>query len=192
MRTRPAGGCDVLIVGAGPAGLAAAVYAASEGLGTQILELTVPGGQAGTSSLIRNYLGFPHGVNGEDLMWRAFQQAWLFGADLVLAPGATGLEARGRDRVVRPSDGGEVTARAVILASACRTTWSSSLTGRDVAGWPLERAPLLLETSLPGVFAAGDVRYRSVKRVASAVGEGAIAVQLVHEYLAEPAAPSEP
>jgi thioredoxin reductase (NADPH) len=333
MRTRPAGGCDVLIVGAGPAGLAAAVYAASEGLGTQILELAVPGGQAGTSSLIRNYLGFPHGVNGEDLMWRAFQQAWLFGADLVLAQGATGLEARGRDRVVRLSDGGEVTARAVILATGVawrrlgvpalealagsgvfygaagtearavrgehvfvvgagnsagqaalhlarfaasvtivaiehdlgermsdylvqqlmatpnvslrmhhevvdghgrgrlggltlrdrdsgattavdasavfiligaepRTEWLEGaverdeggylLTGRDVVGWPLERAPLLLETSLPGVFAAGDVRYRSVKRVASAVGEGAIAVQLVHEYLAEPAAPSEP
>jgi thioredoxin reductase (NADPH) len=337
MRTRPAGGCDVLIVGAGPAGLAAAVYAASEGLGTQILELAVPGGQAGTSSLIRNYLGFPHGVSGEDLMLRAFQQAWLFGADLVLAQGATGLAARGRGRVVRLSDGGEVAARAVILATGVawrrlgvpalealagsgvfygaagteamavrgedvfvvgagnsagqaalhlaghaasvtivaiehdlgermsdylvqqllatpnvalrlhhevvdgrgrgrlegltlrdrdsgaveavaasavfvligaepRTDWLDGvverdergyvLTGRDVveggrprARWPLERPPLLLETSLPGVFAAGDVRYRSVKRVASAVGEGAIAVQLVHEYLAEPAGP---
>jgi thioredoxin reductase (NADPH) len=337
MRVQPAKGCDVLIVGAGPAGLAAAVYAASEGLGTQILELAVPGGQAGTSSLIRNYLGFPHGVSGEDLTWRAFQQAWLFGADLVLAQGATGLAARGRDRVVHFSDGGEVAARAVILATGVdwrrlgvpalealagsgvfygaagteamavrgedvfvvgagnsagqaalhlaryaasvtivaiehdldermsdylvqqllatpnvalrmhhevvdgrgrgrlegltlrdrdsgateevdasavfvligaepRTDWLDGvvardergyvLTGRDVveggrpgARWPLERPPLLLETSLPGVFAAGDVRYRSVKRVASAVGEGAIAVQLVHEYLAEPAGP---
>jgi thioredoxin reductase (NADPH) len=95
MRTRPAEGCDLAIVGAGPAGLAAAVYAASEGLGTQILELVVPGGQAGTSSLIRNYLGFPHGVSGEDLAWRAIQQAWLFGADLVMAQAATGLEVRG-------------------------------------------------------------------------------------------------
>jgi thioredoxin reductase (NADPH) len=333
MRTRPAEGCDLAIVGAGPAGLAAAVYAASEGLGTQILELVVPGGQAGTSSLIRNYLGFPHGVSGDDLTSRAVQQAWLFGADLVMAQAATGLEVRGDRRVVRLSDGGEVAAKAVILATGVawrrlgvpalealagsgvfygaagtearavrgehvfvvgagnsagqaalhlarfaasvtmvaiehdlhermsdylvqqllatpnvfyrlhhevvdghgrrrlegltlrdrvsgattpvdasalfvligaepRTEWLEGaverdgrgyvLTGRDVAGWPLERAPLLLETSLPGVFAAGDVRYRSVKRVASAVGEGAIAVQLVHEYLAEPATPSGP
>jgi thioredoxin reductase (NADPH) len=338
LQTRPAtGGCDVLIVGAGPAGLAAAVYAASEGLQTRVLEPAIPGGQAGTSSLIRNYLGFPHGVSGEDLTWRAFEQAWLFGADLVLAQAATGLEARGSDRMVRLSDGGEVAARAVILASGVawrrlgvpalealagsgvfygaagtearavrgedvfvvgagnsagqaalhlarfaasvtivaverdlgermsdylvqqieatpnvtrrmrhevvdghgrgrlegltlrdrdsgettavdasavfvligaepRTDWLHGvverdergyvLTGRDLVeggrpptGWPLQRAPLLLETSLPGVFAAGDVRYRSVKRVASAVGEGAIAVQLVHEYLAEPTGP---
>jgi thioredoxin reductase (NADPH) len=338
LQTRPAtGGCDVLIVGAGPAGLAAAVYAASEGLQTRVLEPAIPGGQAGTSSLIRNYLGFPHGVSGEDLTWRAFEQAWLFGADLVLAQAATGLEARGSDRMVRLSDGGEVAARAVILATGVawrrlgvpalealagsgvfygaagtearavrgedvfvvgagnsagqaalhlarfaasvtivaverdlgermsdylvqqieatpnvtrrmrhevvdghgrgrlegltlrdrdsgettavdasavfvligaepRTDWLQGvverdergyvLTGRDLVeggrpptGWPLQRAPLLLETSLPGVFAAGDVRYRSVKRVASAVGEGAIAVQLVHEYLAEPTGP---
>jgi thioredoxin reductase (NADPH) len=338
LQTRPAtGGCDVLIVGAGPAGLAAAVYAASEGLQTRVLEPAIPGGQAGTSSLIRNYLGFPHGVSGEDLTWRAFEQAWLFGADLVLAQAATGLEARGSDRMVRLSDGGEVAARAVILATGVawrrlgvpalealagsgvfygaagtearavrgedvfvvgagnsagqaalhlarfaasvtivaverdlgermsdylvqqieatpnvtrrmrhevvdghgrgrlegltlrdrdsgettavdasavfvligaepRTDWLHGvverdergyvLTGRDLVeggrpptGWPLQRAPLLLETSLPGVFAAGDVRYRSVKRVASAVGEGAIAVQLVHEYLAEPTGP---
>jgi thioredoxin reductase (NADPH) len=338
LQTRPAtGGCDVLIVGAGPAGLAAAVYAASEGLQTRVVEPAIPGGQAGTSSLIRNYLGFPHGVSGEDLTWRAFEQAWLFGADLVLAQAATRLEARGSDRMVRLSDGGEVAARAVILATGVawrrlgvpalealagsgvfygaagtearavrgedvfvvgagnsagqaalhlarfaasvtivaverdlgermsdylvqqieatpnvtrrmrhevvdghgrgrlegltlrdrdsgettavdasavfvligaepRTDWLHGvverdergyvLTGRDLVeggrpptGWPLQRAPLLLETSLPGVFAAGDVRYRSVKRVASAVGEGAIAVQLVHEYLAEPTGP---
>ena len=334
LQTRPAtGGCDVLIVGAGPAGLAAAVYAASEGLQTRVLEPAIPGGQAGTSSLIRNYLGFPHGVSGEDLTWRAFEQAWLFGADLVLAQAATGLEARGSDRMVRLSDGGEVAARAVILATGVawrrlgvpalealagsgvfygaagtearavrgedvfvvgagnsagqaalhlarfaasvtivaverdlgermsdylvqqieatpnvtrrmrhevvdghgrgrlegltlrdrdsgettavdasavfvligaepRTDWLHGvverdergyvLTGRDLVeggrpptGWPLQRAPLLLETSLPGVFAAGDVRYRSVKRVASAVGEGAMAVTLVHRYLGE-------
>jgi thioredoxin reductase (NADPH) len=333
--TRPAtGSCDVLIVGAGPAGLAAAVYAASEGLATQVLEPGVPGGQAGTSSLIRNYLGFPYGLSGEELTSRAVQQAWLFGADLVLARAATRLRAAGPDRVVRLSGGGEVTARAVILATGVawrrlgvpalealngagvfygaagsearamrgedvfvvgagnsagqaavhlsayaasvtivtiderlgefmsdylvqtvqatpniavvphtevvdghgrqrlegltlrdrhtgatrtvaasavfvligaepRTDWLEGvvardergyvLTGRDLLGaggrppasWPLERPPLLLETSLPGVFAAGDVRYRSVKRVASAVGEGSIAVQLVHEYLAE-------
>ena len=160
LQTRPAaGGCDVLIVGAGPAGLAVAVYAASEGLQTRVLEPSIPGGQAGTSSLIRNYLGFPHGLSGEDLTWRMFQQAWLFGAE----PRTDWL-----DGIVERDQGGYV------------------LTGRDLvgSGWPLERAPMPLETSLPGVFAAGDVRCRSVKRVASAVGEGANAVQLVHEYLA--------
>jgi thioredoxin reductase (NADPH) len=330
--TSPApGGCDVLIVGAGPAGLAAAVYAASEGFATQVLEPGVPGGQAGTSSLIRNYLGFPYGLSGDELTTRAMEQAWLFGAELILAQAATGLRADGPDRVVTLSDGGEVAAKAVILATGAawrrlgvpalealngagvfygaagsearamrgedvfvfgagnsagqaavhlatyaksvtivtiderlgefmsdylvqkvratpnvavllhtevvdghgrqrlesltlrdrhsgdtrtvaasalfvligaepRTDWLEGtvardergyvLTGHDLwtppAGWPLKRPPLLLETSLPGVFAAGDVRYRSVKRVASAVGEGSIAVQLVHQYLAEP------
>ena len=334
MRTHPvAGGCDVLIVGAGPAGLAAAVYAASEGYEAQVLEPAVPGGQAGTSSQIRNYLGFPYGLSGDELTMRAVQQAWLFGADLILAQAATGLRADGHQRVVRLSDGTEVVTRAVILATGVawrrlgvpalealngsgvfygaagsearamrgehvfvvgagnsagqaavhlstyaasvtivtiderlgefmsdylvqkvqatpnvtvvlhtevvdghgrqrlegltlrdrhtgatrtvaasavfvligaepRTDWLDGvverdergyvLTGRDLLrdgrlppSWPLERPPLLLETSLPGVFAAGDVRYRSVKRVASAVGEGSIAVQLVHEYLAD-------
>ncbi len=335
MRTTPApGGCDLLIVGAGPAGLAAAVYAGSEGLAAQVLEPSVPGGQAGTSSHIRNYLGFPYGLSGDELTQRAFQQAWLFGADLILAQAATGLRPSGADRVVRLSDGTEVTARAVILATGVawrrlgvpslealngagvfygaagsearamrgedvfvvgagnsagqaaihlsgyaasvtivtiderlgefmsdylvqevtatpnikvvlhtevvdghgrqrlegltlrdrhtgatrtvpasamfvligaepRTDWLEGvverdergyvLTGRDLwdadrprpGGWPLKRPPLSLETSLPGVFAAGDVRYRSVKRVASAVGEGSIAVQQVHEYLAD-------
>jgi thioredoxin reductase (NADPH) len=338
MRTHPvAGGCDILIVGAGPAGLAAAVYAASEGFEAQVLEPAVPGGQAGTSSQIRNYLGFPYGLSGDELTMRAVQQAWLFGADLILAQAATGLRAVGRRRVVRLSDGTEVGTRAVILATGVawrrlgvpalealngsgvfygaagsearamrgervfvvgagnsagqaavhlstyaasvtivtiderlgdfmsdylvrkvqatpnitvvlhtevvdghgrqrlegltlrdrhtgatrtvaasavfiligaepRTDWLDGvverdergyvLTGRDLLrdgrpppSWPLERPPLLLETSLPGVFAAGDVRYRSVKRVASAVGEGSIAVQLVHEYLAEPGGP---
>src|SRR5919112_2032352 len=116
--TRPVpGGCDVLIVGAGPAGLAAAVYAASEGFATQVLEPGVPGGQAGTSSQIRNYLGFPYGLSGDELTTRAMQQAWLFGADFILAQAATGLRADGPDRVVTLSDGGEVAARAVILAT---------------------------------------------------------------------------
>jgi thioredoxin reductase (NADPH) len=329
--TRPAAGSyDLVIVGAGPAGLAAAVYAASEGLDTLVLEPRVVGGQAGTSTMIRNYLGFPRGIGGGDLANRALEQAWLFGANLVLAQRATGLRADGPRRLVRLSDGSEVGADAVVVASGVawrrlgvprlealvgagvfygaagaearamegqdvfvvgagnsagqaalhlakhaasvtllargpdlaasmsdyliqeleqapnvavrlrtqvvdgaggrrleglrlrrrgersteevpaaalfvmiggepRTDWLAAverddrgyvLTGHDLLGpdglppgWPHRRPPLLLETSLPGVFAAGDVRHRSVKRVASAVGEGAVAVQLVHQYL---------
>jgi thioredoxin reductase (NADPH) len=321
--------CDVAVLGAGPAGLAAAVYAASEGLNTLVLEQDLPGGQAGTSSLIRNYLGFPHGLSGDDLTNRAIEQAWLFGMNTMLVR-ADGLSAHGLDRVVRMADGRQVTARTVVIATGVtwrrlgvpalealvgagvfygaagaearamagqdvyvigggnsagqaaihlaryaasvtmvvrgpglatsmssylvseisetanisvrpatevidgrgrcsletltlrhrtsgvtdtvpaaalfvmigaepRTAWLEGsvqrddrgflLTGRDlhqagkpVGGWPLDRPPLLLETSMPGVFAAGDVRHRSIKRVASAVGEGATAIQLVHEY----------
>jgi thioredoxin reductase (NADPH) len=330
--TRPEDGAyDLVIVGAGPAGLAAAVYAASEGLATLVVEPKVAGGQAGTSALIRNYLGFPRGIGGGDLANRALEQAWLFGANLVLAQRATGLRADGRRRLVRLSEGGEVAADAVLVASGVswrrlgvprlealvgagvfygaagaearavegedvfvvgagnsagqaalhlarhaasvtllvrgpelsqrmadylvreieagpnlavrlrtrvvdglgdrrleglrletgggteevaaaalfvmiggepRTEWLAGverddrgyvLTGHDLLGdgrpppgWPHARPPLLLETSVPGVFAAGDVRHRSVKRVASAVGEGAVAVQLVHQYLERP------
>jgi thioredoxin reductase (NADPH) len=326
---------DLAIVGAGPAGLAAAVTAASEGLATLVVEPEVFGGQAGTSSLIRNYPGFPHGITGDDLAFRSFEQAWLFGTNFVFAQAVVALTPRGLQRRLRLSDSREVVARTVILAPGVawrrlgvsnlealvgagvfygaagsearamrgqqvfvvgagnsagqaavhlaehaasvavlvrgdalgatmsdylvqelqatanisvrlhtevvdghgsgrlerltlrdhrngvtetvaaaglfvligaepRTSWLRQtvgcdqrgylLTGRDLAsaggspaGWPLARPPLYLETSLPGVFAAGDVRHRSVKRVASAVGEGAIAVQLVHEYLAEQA-----
>ncbi len=328
--TPGAGSYDLVIVGAGPAGLAAAVYAASEGLDTLVVEPQVAGGQAGTSAMIRNYLGFPRGIGGGDLANRALEQAWLFGANLVLAQRATGLRADGPRRLVRLSEGSEVSAEAVVVASGVswrrlgvpelealvgtgvfygaagaearamegqevfvvgagnsagqaalhlarhaatvtllvrgpdlaksmseyliqeleqapnvavrlrtqvvgglgghrleglvlrhrdtetidevpaaalfvmiggepRTEWLAGverddrgyiLTGHDLlgpggtlAGWPLQRPPLLLETSIPGVFAAGDVRHRSVKRVASAVGEGAMAVTLVHRYL---------
>jgi thioredoxin reductase (NADPH) len=321
--------CDVVIVGAGAAGLTAAVYAASEGLDTVLLEQAISGGQAGTSPLIRNYPGFPHGVNGGFLMEQTCEQAWLMGAHIVFAQQAVGLERRGDDRVVHLRDGSEVCARAALigtgiawrrlgvprlealvgmgvfygaavsesramqgqdvfivgagnsagqaaihLARHARTVTlvvrSASLgrsmsaylvreiestpnvvvryrtevidggggerlerltlvdrarqasdevaaaalfimiggephtqwlpkelardeqgylaTGRDVlhqfpADWSAGRDPLPLETSMPGVFAAGDVRRDSIKRVASAVGEGATAVRLVHEYL---------
>src|SRR4030095_9699629 len=118
LRTRPdISTCDVAIVGGGPAGLAAAVYAASEGLRTLVLERDVPGGQAGTSSLIRNYLGFPGGLSGDDLTNRALEPAWLFGAHLVVSQAATTLTADGPARVVRISDGSQITARAVVLAN---------------------------------------------------------------------------
>lgn len=324
--------CDVAILGAGPAGLAAAVYAASEGLHTVVIEAEMSGGQAGTTSHIRNYLGFAHGVSGSHLAEQACEQAWLFGADMVFAQTAAGLTARGCDRIVTLAAGSRVVAGAVIIATGVswrrlgvpslealvgagvfygaagsearamqgqdvlvvgagnsagqaalhlsrhaarvtmlvrgtsldrsmsrylvreidqtpnievrlgvevtegqgsgtleavrlrdrgtgaeeivpasalfvmigadpRTEWlppdiaradrgfirtgRDLLQGTEIAPWALQRPPLLLETSIPGVFAAGDVRYRSVKRVASAVGEGATAVHLIHEYLTE-------
>jgi thioredoxin reductase (NADPH) len=326
--------CEVAIVGAGPAGLAAAVYAASEGFDTVLLEQAVSGGQAGTSPLIRNYPGFPHGVNGGVLMERTCEQAWLMGAHIVFAQQAVGLERRGDERVVHLLDGSELRARAVVIATGVewrrlgvprlealvgsgvfygaaasesramqgqdvfivgagnsagqaalhlaqhartvtllvrRDSFAASMssylvraiestpnivvrhrtevvdgdgvdrlehitltdrargtveevpaaalfimiggephtgwlpdeivrdpqgyvvTGRDLltetgVHWEPDREPLLLETSLPGVFAAGDVRQGSIKRVASAVGEGATVVRLAHEYLRDDAA----
>ncbi len=319
---------DLLVVGAGPAGLSAAVYGASEGLRTTVLDAGAVGGQAGSSSLIRNYLGFPRGLGGGELAQRAYQQAWLFGAQFRLTHRATSLEPRDGRHVVRTGDGTEITARAVVLALgveyrrldapgltelegagvyygasmseaqalagesvyvvgggnsagqaalhlaryACkvrilvrgpslaatmsqylidtidrdpnvevsphtevaaalgdgklerlelrtpagietaraaalivligahphtewlpdeiaRDQWGYLATGPGAPGWPLERSPLPLETTLPGVFAAGDVRARSVKRVASAAGSGALAVSDVHSFLSlEPSA----
>ncbi len=323
---------DVCIVGGGPAGLAAAVYAASEGLSTVVVEREAPGGQAGQSAAIENYLGFPKGLTGSDLTHRAVAQVSRFGAEMVLARDVVGLEARGPVRAVVFAGSGEIEARAVIVATgvsyrrleadglaeltgrgvyyganagdagqcegddvyvvgaansagqaalnlarfakrvvvvaraatladsmsqylverilaapnievryrsevvACRgdghlealvladrdsgardevsaswlfvfvgasprTDWLGEavvrdehgfvVTGPDLAGtkgfsaaWPLPRSPYALETSVPGVFAAGDVRLDSMKRVASAVGEGAMSVYLVHRYLA--------
>ncbi|MFF0061751.1 FAD-dependent oxidoreductase [Streptomyces sp. NPDC005279] len=320
---------DVIIVGAGPAGLTAAVYAASEGLDTVLLEKAISGGQAGTSPMIRNYPGFPHGIAGGDLMEQTCEQAWLMGAHIVFAQQAIALERRGDRPVVHMLDGSEVSARAVLIATGAdwrrlgvpglealvgsgvfygtavgesramrdqdvfivgagnsagqaavhlakhartvtlvvrgdslaksasaylvraieatpniivrhrtevvdgggderlehltlgdrtagtfervpaaalfimiggepHTQWLPDsmardgqgylVTGREIreespAGWPLDRDPMPLETSVPGVFAAGDVRKGSIKRVASAVGDGATAVRLVHEYL---------
>ena len=106
-----------MVVGAGPAGLSAAVYGASEGLSTLVLESTAMGGQAGTSSRIRNFLGFPAGVSGGELAERAYQQAWMFGAEFVFINGAAGLSAGGDGLVVALAGGGQVTARAVVLAT---------------------------------------------------------------------------
>ena len=322
---------DVCIVGGGPAGLAAAVYGASEGLSTVIVERDAPGGQAGHSASIENYLGFPKGLSGSDLAQRALAQASRFGAEMVLARDVVGFEARGPVRAVLIDGSGEIEARALIVAtgvsyrrleaegleeltgrgvyyganiseaSQCqgddvyvvgaansagqvaltlsrfarqvvlvvrgatlldtmslylleritsapniavryrtevvagqgdghlegltladrntgrtedvasswlfvfigaspRTDWLGPdvirddkgfvVTGQELAAshdahrWPLPRAPFALETSVPGVFAAGDVRLDSMKRVASAVGEGAMSVYLVHRYLA--------
>jgi thioredoxin reductase (NADPH) len=317
---------DVVIVGAGPAGLAAAVYASSEGLDTLVVERESIGGQAGSSSLIRNYLGFARGVSGSELAQRAYQQAWIFGASFLHAREVTALRAGGGRHVLTLSDGSEASARAVVVATgisyrrlgipgldallgtsvfygasvsearahagqkvyvvgggnsagqaaihlsryagrvtmlvrrgslvetmssylidqieaagnidvrtktevaACagdgvletitlrdtvsgdieavpaaalfiqigaepytawlppeirRDAWGYLLTGPDLpaGSWPLERPPLMLETSLPGVFAAGDAREGSTKRVASAVGEGSVVIEQVHQLL---------
>jgi thioredoxin reductase (NADPH) len=333
IRTRPSSDTyDLAILGAGPAGLAAAVYGASEGLKTLVLEPLAIGGQAGTSSMIRNYLGFPKGIGGGELAHRAWEQAVLFGAEFVFTRPAIGLAlaTRSGEHIIALSDGSEVRARAVIIAAGVdyrrmgvpslehlvgagvfygaagveapavagkevcvvggansagqaalylakfasrvtllvrgealtagmsdylirhieatpnvevrlstrvvegqgqvhleavvmedvatgrreevataalfvmigaepRTEWLREavrrddrgfvLTGRDVPldGWTSARPPLPFETSRPGVFAAGDVRYGSVKRVAGAVGEGSVAVGSVHRYIGEQA-----
>jgi thioredoxin reductase (NADPH) len=315
---------DLVILGAGPAGLAAAVNGASEGLHTLVVEPWSIGGQAGSSSMIRNYLGFPRGIGGAELAHRAWEQAVLFGAEFVFTQRAVALRPRGDQRLVALSEEGTGVGRAVLIAAGVtyrrlgiltlerlvgrgvfygaagaeapalagedvyvvggansagqaalhlaryaarvtllvrgdslaagmsdylitqlqatpnvevrlrnrvvdghgearlealtveevrtgqreqvkatavfvmigaepRTDWLRDvlllddrgfiLTGRDLPAWSLQRAPLPFETSLPGVFAAGDVRYGSVKRVAGAAGEGAVAVGSVHQYL---------
>jgi thioredoxin reductase (NADPH) len=108
---------EVVIVGAGPAGLATAVYTASEGLGTIVVEAEAVGGQAGTSSLIRNYLGFPRGVSGAELAHRAYDQAWLFGSKFVFARRARALRVEGDDRVVELDDGMEIRGKVVVIAT---------------------------------------------------------------------------
>jgi len=324
---------DLIVIGGGPAGLGSAVYGASEGLRTVLVERQATGGQAGQSSRIENYLGFPDGVSGAQLTDRARRQAAKFGAEVLTARDVVALEARGSARVVRFGDGSEIAAHAVVLATgvsyrslnapgvkeltgrgvfygsaateapgcrgedvyivggansagqaavffskhaatvtllvrgpnleasmstylikqldaidnisvrtrsevveangdghlqslaicdretgdidsvkaasmfvfigaAPRTEWLDGVVERDQRGfvrtgpdlvvdgqrppgWPLDRDPYHLESSVPGVFVAGDVRADSVKRVASAVGEGAMAVTLVHRYLAD-------
>jgi thioredoxin reductase (NADPH) len=324
---------DLVVVGGGPAGLGAAVYGASEGLRTVLVEREATGGQAGQSSRIENYLGFPDGISGGQLADRARRQAAKFGVEVVTARDVVALEPHGPKRTLRFDDGGSVAGHAVVLATgvsyrnldaegcdrltgrgvyygsamtevdecagadvfivggansagqaavyfsrrarsvqllvrgpsleasmssylieqiagiptiavrtcttvaaahgdghleqltlhdartgeretvpaghlfvfigaAPRTDWLDGVLARDERGflctgpalsadgerpegWPLDRAPYFLESSVPGVFVAGDVRAESVKRVASAVGEGAMAVMLVHRYLGE-------
>ncbi|MPZ52568.1 MAG: FAD-dependent oxidoreductase [Acidimicrobiia bacterium] len=319
---------DVTIIGAGPSGLAAAVYAASEGLNTVVVERLAVGGQAGTTSLIRNYPGFVQGVTGNRLAFSSFHQAWSFGARFHFMRWATGLRLEGNSKIVELSDGTEIRTSAVIIASGveyrrldipeldeligigvfygaavseapatsgrdvfvvgggnsaaqaaihlanyarsvtllvrrdnlsstmsdylvreierapnvsvrystevvggggmghldhlvlrdrmtgteekvdadalfvligsaphtdwladtvARDDWGFITIGRDIAraDFPLDRRPYTFETTLPGVFAVGDVRQGSVKRVASAVGAGAIAIQHIHSYLLE-------
>jgi thioredoxin reductase (NADPH) len=324
---------QVVIVGAGPAGLAAAVYGASEGLQVLVVESTAPGGQAGSSSRIENYLGFPWGISGQELAGRAYTQAQKFGAQIAITTGATQLTCDRKPYVVEIGNGDRIPARAVIIATGAeyrklplanlaqfegagiyygatsieakmcgeeevivigggnsagqaavflaqtakhvhvvvrstglsstmsrylvrrieenpritlhtrseivalegdghlekvrlanreadsvdemtvehvfvmtgatpKTAWLAGCVTLDAKGfiktgpdlsseelsgarWPLKRPPHLLETSLPGVFAVGDVRCGNVKRVASAVGEGSIAISFVHQVLRE-------
>jgi thioredoxin reductase (NADPH) len=327
------GDYDLAIIGAGPAGLSSAVYAASEGLRTIVVERGAIGGQAGTSTLIRNYLGFPLGISGFELARRAWDQAWLFGAEFAKFREVTGLRAEQDKRILSLANGEEIVTRSVILAMGVayrrlgipdleslvgagvfyggtvteaqamrgqqvfvagagnsagqaviylakyadrvtllvrgsslatsmsdylikqitatsnievslntqiisgygtrklehlvlqtnpsgetqtvpaaalfiyigvhpHTSWLPPMILRDKQGfiltgtdlvedgrlpemWRLVRAPLPLETSMPGVFAVGDVRHGSVKRVASAVGAGSIAIQYIHKYLGQ-------
>jgi thioredoxin reductase (NADPH) len=324
---------DLVIIGGGPAGLAAAVYGASEGLKTVIVEREAPGGQAGLSSRIENYLGFPAGLSGSDLARRAVTQARRFGAEILAPQEVTNVRSEGPYRIVTLGDGSEISCHTMVVATgvqwrkldipgvdrlqgagvyygagsteaiscsnedvyviggansagqaamnfaryarsvtmlvrgpglgatmsqyliadieqtpniavqcgtqvvevhgenkleaisiSCaragtvqtvpasslfvfigaepRTDWLSGFIERDdrgfvltgpelirdgkrPKGWNLDRDPFLLETSVPGVFAVGDVRHGSVKRVASGVGEGSIAIQFVHNYLAK-------
>jgi len=324
---------DLAIVGGGPAGLAAAVYGASEGLRTVMIEREAPGGQAGLSSRIENYLGFPSGLSGADLARRAVVQAQRFGVEILSPQEAVGLRVEGPYRILKLADGSEISCHALLIATGVqwrrldvpavdrlqgagvyygggatealtckgervyvvggansagqaainfakyaekvvmlvrgaslsstmsqylinqiqktanielwahaslaevhgdshleeisvlcsdtgkvervpatsififigalpRTDWLAGIVERDdrgfilcgpdlirdgkhPAGWKLERDPFLLETCVPGIFAVGDVRHGSVKRVASGVGEGSVAVQFIHQYLSK-------
>jgi thioredoxin reductase (NADPH) len=324
---------DLVVIGAGPAGLAAAVYGAADGLHTLLIEREAPGGQAGRSSRIENYLGFPTGLSGGDLARRAVAQARRFGVEILTPQEVSGIRVEGSARVVRLADGSEIAGRALLVASGIayrklnipgsekllgagvyyyapmsdavsyrdgdvyivggansagqaamyfskfarqvtiivrgnalsttmsqyledqiaatkniavlvnsnvvevlgtghcesikisnaktgevttvpatalliyagalpRTEWLAGVVERDESGyvisgqhlvqaegrrpkgWSAERDPFYLETSVPGIFVAGDVRHRSAKGVTSGVGEGAMAVKLIHEYLA--------
>jgi thioredoxin reductase (NADPH) len=259
---------DLAIIGGGPAGLAAAVYGASEGLKTVMIEREAPGGQAGLSSRIENYLGFPSGLSGSDLARRAVTQATRFGVEILAPQEAIQLRVEGPYRIIKLADGSELSCHTlmvirgaslsatmsqylidqikqtpkielwahasvievhgdshleevsvqcsdtntiervpasslfIFIGALPKTEWLAGsverddrgflLTGPDLTrqgkfpiGWTLDREPFLLETNVPGVFAVGDVRHGSVKRVASGVGEGSVAVQFIHQYLSK-------
>ncbi len=222
----PASIYDVAIVGAGPAGLAAAVYSASEGLKTIVIEGTAPGGQAGTSSKIENYLGFPTGISGQALAGRAQVQAQKFGAHLAISRNVSGIDCSERPFQLSLEDGRTVKACAVVVATGARyrkltvpncekfegqglhyaatameqhlcvgeevivvgggnsagqaAVFLSQTTGSDSEGMALASP---YATTRPGLFAIGDVRSGSVKRVASGVGEGSAVVQAVHRFI---------
>jgi thioredoxin reductase len=193
----PQASCDLLVVGSGPAGLSAAVYAASEGMRVIALDATAAGGQAGTSSRIENYLGFPSGISGVELAERAVLQARKFGTRFADAEvrelyGEAALEAViVTDR--RTGTRCMVTARAlfVFIGMTPCTAWLGGLVEVDDHGF-VRTGPVpgsqgadrsVLETSRPGIFAVGDVRSGSAKRVATAVGEGAMAIWLAFERI---------
>ena len=193
---------DMAVVGAGPAGLGAAVYAASEGLSTVVFEAEAFGGQAGTSSMVRNYLGFPRGISGQQLGRRAVLQASSFGAAFDLARRVVALQP-GTPHQLTLDDGAVAAAHAVVLA--CGVTYRrlrvaalDALVGRGMfcgASTTQARALGDAEAVVVGAgnsggqaavhLAAGDVRADNSKRVASAVGEGSISVPMVHTFLAE-------
>ena len=163
---------DILIVGGGPAGVAAAVYAGAEGLSALDLEDLAIGGQAGTSSRIENYMGFPTGISGADLCWRGEIQAMKFGTKFAVPRRAAALDQR-EDGVfcVTLEDGTKTCAKALVVATGF------VLTGENAG------VHSVYSTSHPGIFAVGDVRAGSVKRVASAVGEGSVVISRVWDYL---------
>lgn len=215
---------DLVVVGSGPAGLAAAVYGASEGLRTVSLDSVAIGGQAGASSRIENYAGFPNGISGGDLTARAAVQAMRLGARLNAPCEVVGLIERieadpkinlltgvevqglsGLDHLEQATLGHTATGRQhripcaglfSFIGARPATSWLGDAVVRDGDGFVLTDrqlptplpagvpGPLPLETSMAGVFAAGDVRHGSMKRVAAAVGEGSSAVRSVHERLA--------
>src|SRR5438067_503432 len=201
---------DVAIAGAGPAGLAAAVYAGSEGLSVLVLDARAFGGQAGASARIENYLGFPTGISGQALAGRAYTQAQKFGARMLIPMEVQHLDCR-TDEPMRLDlgDGGSVRSRTIVVASGARYRrpecsnlqlmegrgvwyWASPVEAKMCAGQEVVLvgggdARLPLQTSVPGVFAIGDVRAGSVKRVGAAIGEGAAVVAQIHAYLAKSA-----
>ncbi|WP_433824428.1 NAD(P)/FAD-dependent oxidoreductase [Actinoplanes sp. CA-015351] len=200
---------DLVVVGAGPAGLAAAVYAASEGLNTVLLDRTGIGGQAAKSARIENYLGFPLGISGEDLARLAMVQALKFGVRIFARYAATELDVRGGasgdsaacgtavcelagdelltsivvERPAGPAERLECRALFCFIGAEPVSDWLTGV-GKDPDRFVPTPGPLPCQTSAPGVFAVGDLRSGSTKRVATAVGEGAAAVSSVHAVIA--------